>query len=171
MLHAGIFQIIEARRRFAELDRERWNFQLLVERRDGNGRDLSGNCVWLRLSLIPFPCPERAARQQQDEENFTDKKERTPAAIQVDSSEGALQPMWRCPGELAEGGASNFSQQPREPGERANQEPQKVEHMESVLKALSGRRSVRAVLARARESLSTPCRQRKNENVPGADSD
>src|SRR5438105_1611779 len=122
MLRAGIFQIIEARRRFAELDRERWNFQLLVERCDGNGRDLSGNCVWLRLSLIPFPRPERSTRQQQHEENFPGKKKRTPAAIEVDSSEAALEPMRRRPGELTQGGASNFSQQPREPGERANEE-------------------------------------------------
>src|SRR5207248_1207682 len=134
MLHARIFQIFEARRRFAELDRERWNSQLLVERRDGNGRDLSENCVRLRLALIPFPCPERSTRQQQHEENLPGKKERTPAAIEVDSNEAALQPMRRCPGKLAERGASNFSQQPREPGERANQEPQKVEHMRASLR-------------------------------------
>src|ERR1700731_3333676 len=163
MLHGGILQILEARRRFAELDQERWNLQLFVERRDRNGRDLSGNGARLRLALIPFPGPERAAREQEHEENLAGKKKRTPAAIEVDSSEAALEPeRWR-PGELAERSASNSSQQPGEPCKRANEGPQKVEHIEGVLKALSERRSVRADLARARESLSTPRKQGKNE--------
>ena len=77
------------------------------------------------------PCNRYATKH---EENLAGKKKRTPAAIEVDSNEAALQPVRRCPGKLAERGASNFSQQPREPGERANEEPQKVEHMRASLR-------------------------------------
>src|SRR5438105_3928030 len=163
MLERRVLQVFEPRGRLAELDRQRRELQFLLEGRDRNRGDGRVNLMRFRLSLIPFPSPDRTAAEQQRAQNNDCRQNRMGAPIDMDSREAALQPYGRPIGKLAKRGSENSSEPSREPRERANQPPPEINHKKCVLFGADSVTVSRIALARGRQKLSGGSDREKNE--------
>src|SRR6202030_2350851 len=116
-----------------ELDNERRKLQLFLERCDRDRRDLSMDHVRLRPVLIPAPTADTAARDHESQQNNDRRQDGMASPEEHYPRKAALQPVRWFPGKLAKDRPKNFPDPSRQPGERANHQPEKIEHIGCVL--------------------------------------